>query len=472
MRAGFIAVAASSGSGPGAPGVVTGVVGTSGNTQVSLSWSAPVSNGGSAITNYAVQHSSNSGSTWSTAVLVGSASTTYAVTSLSNGTSYIFRVAAINTIGTGPYSTASSTVTPATVPDAPTGVSATSNANQQSVVSWTPGAANGATISDYTVQFSSNDGSSWSTFTDGVSAATSATVTGLVGGTTYVFRVSATNAAGTGSYSTMSAGAVPAAVPGAPGAPALTAGDSTDTFTWTAAAANGSTVTGYRYQVSNDNGANWYSTIGGTLNSFTATTSLSVALSTQYRTDSWKLRVSAVNGVGVGPYTSISTSGTGVWALPAATQTSSCTCTQACSCGACNCGTNIGSQTATGSQTRSCFRWTRTGSTTSGFVNSDGVTACNSAYTACGSCGTYGTCGSCPGCSGTETLQTTTGEYNGTTYYAFTDVNGANYMSVSNPQTYGCAFCYDPAWYIYKCNLTNAFRIVYRGCVQYTDLKC
>jgi hypothetical protein len=94
------------------PGAPTSVSGTSGNTQVSLSWSAPSSDGGSTITDYVVQYSSNAGSTWTTFSDGTSTSTSATVTGLTNDTSYIFRVAATNSVGTGSYSTSSSSVTP------------------------------------------------------------------------------------------------------------------------------------------------------------------------------------------------------------------------------------------------------------------------------------------------------------------------------------------------------------------------
>jgi len=88
------------------------------------------------------------------------------------------------------------------LPAAPTGVTAVTGDTQASL-SWTaPTVA--VPVTDYIVQYSSNSGSSWTTFADGTSTATSTTVTGLTNGTSYVFRVAAVNGVGTGSYSSNS----------------------------------------------------------------------------------------------------------------------------------------------------------------------------------------------------------------------------------------------------------------------------
>jgi len=87
------------------PGAPTNVVATAGNASATLTWNAPASDGGSAVTGYVITPSSGS------PVTVGDV-TSDTVTGLTNGSPYSFTVAAINAVGTGPASTASNSVTP------------------------------------------------------------------------------------------------------------------------------------------------------------------------------------------------------------------------------------------------------------------------------------------------------------------------------------------------------------------------
>src|SRR5436305_12592523 len=82
------------------------------------------------------------------------------VTGLVNGTSYVFDVAAINTVGASSYSTASSAVVPAGVAGAPSAVSASAG-NVQATVTWTAPTANGSAITGYDVRYSNDSGTTW-----------------------------------------------------------------------------------------------------------------------------------------------------------------------------------------------------------------------------------------------------------------------------------------------------------------------
>lgn len=93
------------------------------------------------------------------------------------------------------------------VPSVPTSVTVVSG-NSQALVTWTAPTIVVPPVTDYVVQYSSNSGSTWTTFGDGTSTATSATVTGLTNGTSYVFRVACVNAVGTSAYSAVSSGVI------------------------------------------------------------------------------------------------------------------------------------------------------------------------------------------------------------------------------------------------------------------------
>jgi len=71
---------------------------------VDLSWSSPSSDGGTAITDYVIEYQLTSGGVWVVFPDGVSTDTFAEVTSLTNDTSYDFRVSAVNGIGQGPAS--------------------------------------------------------------------------------------------------------------------------------------------------------------------------------------------------------------------------------------------------------------------------------------------------------------------------------------------------------------------------------
>ena len=99
------------------PGAPTGLTAAgNGPTRIDLSWSAPASDGGAAITGYRIEVSAND-SDWSNLVVnTGSTATSYSHTGLTAGITRHYRVSAINSAGKGPPSNiaAGTTSTPAT----------------------------------------------------------------------------------------------------------------------------------------------------------------------------------------------------------------------------------------------------------------------------------------------------------------------------------------------------------------------
>ncbi|BFI95153.1 MAG: hypothetical protein RSP_06630 [Rhodanobacter sp.] len=184
-------------SAPGAPTIGSA---TGGNGQASITFTAPSSNGGSAITGYTAT-SSPGGFTGTCA------NSPCTVTGLANGTAYTFTVTATNAVGTSTPSAASNSVTPSTVPSAPTGVTASSTTPAQATVTFSAANNNGSAITGYTVTSSPSGGVDSNAGTTSLSHV----ITGLTNGTAYTFTVAATNANGTGSASSPSNSVTPKA---------------------------------------------------------------------------------------------------------------------------------------------------------------------------------------------------------------------------------------------------------------------
>ena len=111
-----------------APGAPTDLSATArGGTKINLSWTAPDSTGGSGITGYKIESSSDAGSNWSDLVAdTGNTNTAYQHTGLSRGDTRHYRVSAINSVGTSaPSNTANATTATVTDTTAPTVTSIT-----------------------------------------------------------------------------------------------------------------------------------------------------------------------------------------------------------------------------------------------------------------------------------------------------------------------------------------------------------
>jgi predicted phage tail protein len=191
-----------------APGAPSGLTATAGDAQVSLSWKAPGSDGGSAITGYKVYQGTGKNPAASVA------GTSATVKGLANGTTYSFTVTAVNRAGEGPASGSVSATPSAAIskPGSPNGLTA-SPGNAQVTLSWTaPGSDGGAAIDGYQIyRGTSPGGESGAPVNGSLVHGTSFTVTGLANGTTYYFKVAAVNKGGLTSGKSGEASATPAA---------------------------------------------------------------------------------------------------------------------------------------------------------------------------------------------------------------------------------------------------------------------
>ena len=188
---------------PTKPGKTRSVdVTTSGNGTLFITWQAPDSDGGSAITGYKVQWKSGSQSFGDPSREHTTEDTfpDYLITGLTNGTEYTVRVIAVNAVGDGPPSD-TTTGTPEGPPDAPPNVQAGSG-HQQLTVSWGAPNDGGSAITEYTLQWKSG-GQSFNSTRQRTIAGTSRTdiIPSLTNGTEYTVRVRATTALGDSGWS-------------------------------------------------------------------------------------------------------------------------------------------------------------------------------------------------------------------------------------------------------------------------------
>ena len=219
-------------------------------TSATLSWSTPANNGSALIGYGGYVSRSSSFSPVDIDLAQTGWATSRTVTGLAKGTTYYTKVLARNGVGWGSWSGVRSFTTSTTAPGTP-GTPSLSSATPTAVtVSWSaPSDNGGAAITSYTVDRATDSGFS-SGLTTTTMSGTSLQVTGLSPGTSYWFRVRATNATGTSGTSGSTGFTTGAVPPGAPPMPVLNGVLSTEvTVSYVAPASNGgSGITGYEVQ--------------------------------------------------------------------------------------------------------------------------------------------------------------------------------------------------------------------------------
>ena len=181
------------------PGAVTNFAAVNAGNRVNLTWSAPTSDGGSDITDYAVQYRLASSSTWLTYTDGVSTGLSTNVTGLSVGQTYVFRVAAQTSFGTGPFSQ-SNQITLGDTPAAPARVGAWQEGNNIQVLWDLVTMPAGVTFEYYQIQYREVGVGDWATI--GTDLFNTETLAGsnFTRGKTYQFRVAAVANTGVGDY--------------------------------------------------------------------------------------------------------------------------------------------------------------------------------------------------------------------------------------------------------------------------------
>jgi hypothetical protein len=183
---------------------------TFGNASARVQWSAPSTDGGSAITGYLVRVVDRTGAQVGALRPAGASATSLTVTGLTNGADYRFQVAATNAVGTGPNSALSAAVTPATVPSAPviaTASAGTPGGAVTATATWTaPASTGGSAVTGYVVRAlrMSVSGTVLATTTSLAQPSTARALTMTLQPGAYRFTVRATNKAGSSAQSARS----------------------------------------------------------------------------------------------------------------------------------------------------------------------------------------------------------------------------------------------------------------------------
>ena len=293
---------------PAAPATLTATAAS--NSQINLAWVDNSVN----ETGFRIERSPDGlAATFVQIATVGANVTTYSNTGLVANTTYYYRVRATNTVGDSAYSNVANTATTVTTPPAPATLTATAISNTQINLAWADNAAN---ETGFKIE-RSPDGAV-GTFTQIATVAanvTSYSNTGLLGGTTYYYRVRANNALGDSAYSnianaktTFNVGTQGSAAP-----TALTATTASTTQINLAWVDNATNETGFKIERSPDGAAATFVQIAAVGANVTTYANTGLSANTTYY-----YRVRSTNTVGDSAYSNTATAKTSGGQGPAA----------------------------------------------------------------------------------------------------------------------------------------------------------
>ncbi len=183
------------GGGATAPAAPANVSASTGDGQATVSWAAP----SGTVTGYNLYRATASGGEGNTPYKTGLTGTSFGDTGLTDGTTYYYKVAAVNSVGVSSQSAEVSAepVAAGTAPAAPTGLNAAAG-DTQAMLTWS---APSGPVAGYNLYRATASGAEGGTpYKTGIGG-TSFTDTGLTDGTTYYYKVAAVNSVGTSALS-------------------------------------------------------------------------------------------------------------------------------------------------------------------------------------------------------------------------------------------------------------------------------
>ncbi|XP_054719651.1 fibronectin type-III domain-containing protein 3A-like isoform X2 [Uloborus diversus] len=252
---------------------------------VCLDWAHPEHDGGSAVSEYEVDMTSPDNVTQQ---VYKGPETSCIVNGLLPGRPYLFQVRAYNRAGAGPFSDPLEVVSGAGPPDAPRNLLATCDSPNSCVVSWEEPLNNGAAITGYQLQWSTEDDEeSFSEIYEGISLKYE--IQGLMPATPYYFKVRALNEAGHGPNSDIVICMTPASVPGVISSINVTPLSNALCLSWSEAPSNGSEITSYNVELDDV----LYNTEENVLE---------LCIEELSPETTYRIRMQAINSVGEGPF--------------------------------------------------------------------------------------------------------------------------------------------------------------------------
>lgn len=274
-----------------------------------LLWSwHPNSDNGSDVTHWEFQHRVEGAAVWAQ----GPDQTTpfRRQSNLANGVTREARVRAVSSVGKSPWSSVGTATPTAGVPSGghQFGLRATAK-NAQVLLEWGEPDTGGSPITGYTWQWKSG-AQSYESGRQGTGTELTATVSGLVNGTTYTFRIRATSSAGDGPWSDEVAAMPTFSVPSGGASFNLSArplGSGGDIaafrLAWDPPETGGSPIIGFTYQYKLNSAISW---VNGRHNPLHAGTT-SFDVTALHANSTYNFRVRAENDVGTGLWSNVAT---------------------------------------------------------------------------------------------------------------------------------------------------------------------